>query len=133
MFLLHMLPLCSCPASAGAAETANGAVERMVLLGLTSRIIPNFAVRDSWLMVRLPAVMSSVARSAKEEASAKADGVGGWFVQTAAQSAAILTNAQRQAYTEETYTEDQSIMTFAREFSDSVLFRFQFLIMNTFL
>ena len=25
----------SCPASAGAAETANGAVERMVLLGLT--------------------------------------------------------------------------------------------------
>ena len=32
-----------CPASAGAAETANGAVERMVLLGLTSRIIPNFA------------------------------------------------------------------------------------------
>ncbi len=30
----------SCPASAGAAETANGAVERMVLLGLTSRIIP---------------------------------------------------------------------------------------------
>ena len=24
-----------CPASAGAAETANGAVERMVLLGLT--------------------------------------------------------------------------------------------------
>ena len=34
----------SCPASAGAAETANGAVERMVLLGLTSRIIPNFAV-----------------------------------------------------------------------------------------
>ena len=77
--------------------------------------------------------MSSVARSAKEEASAKADGVGGWFVQTAAQSAAILTNAQRQAYTEETYTEDQSIMTFAREFSDSVLFRFQFLIMNTFL
>ena len=84
-------------------------------------------------MVRLPAVMSSVARSAKEEASAKADGVGGWFVQTAAQSAAILTNAQRQAYTEETYTEDQSIMTFARELSDSVLFRFQFLIMNTFL
>ena len=29
----------SCPASAGAAETANGAVERMVLLSLTSRII----------------------------------------------------------------------------------------------
>ena len=28
-----------CPASAGAAETADGAVERMVLLGLTSRII----------------------------------------------------------------------------------------------
>ena len=25
----------SCPVSAGAAETANGAVERMVLLGLT--------------------------------------------------------------------------------------------------
>ena len=30
----------SYPASAGAAGTANGAVERMVLLGLTSRIIP---------------------------------------------------------------------------------------------
>ena len=29
----------SYPASAGAAETANGAVERMVLLGLTARII----------------------------------------------------------------------------------------------
>ena len=37
----------SCPASAGAAETANGAVERMVLLGLTSRIIPNFAAMRS--------------------------------------------------------------------------------------
>ena len=36
-----------CPASAGAAETANGAVERMVLLGLTSRIIPNFAAMRS--------------------------------------------------------------------------------------
>ena len=36
MFHLH-----PCPASAGAAETANGAVERMVLLGLTSRIISN--------------------------------------------------------------------------------------------
>ncbi len=34
----------SYPASAGAAETANGAVARMVLLGLTSRIIPNFVV-----------------------------------------------------------------------------------------
>ena len=34
-----------CPASAGAAETANGAVERMVLLGLTSRIISNFVAR----------------------------------------------------------------------------------------
>ena len=32
-----------CPASAGAAETANGAVERMVLLGLTSRIISKTA------------------------------------------------------------------------------------------
>ena len=30
-----------CPTSAGAAETANGAVERMVLLGLTARIISN--------------------------------------------------------------------------------------------
>ena len=37
--------LMSCPASAGAAETANGAVERMVLPGLTSRIISNFVVR----------------------------------------------------------------------------------------
>ena len=45
-----MLPLHPCPASAGAAETANGAVERMVLLGLTSRIIPNFVVRDSWFV-----------------------------------------------------------------------------------
>ena len=33
----------SCPASASAAETANGAVERMVLLGLTSRIISHVA------------------------------------------------------------------------------------------
>ena len=31
--------------SAGGAETANGAVERMVLLGLTSRIISNFVAR----------------------------------------------------------------------------------------
>ena len=31
--------------SAGAAETANGAVERMVLLGLTLRIISNFVAR----------------------------------------------------------------------------------------
>jgi len=31
-----------CPASAGAAEKANGAVERMVLLGLTARIIAYF-------------------------------------------------------------------------------------------
>ena len=30
--------------SAGAAETANGAVERMVLLGLTPRIIPKMVV-----------------------------------------------------------------------------------------
>ena len=36
--MFHLLPY---PASAGAAETANGAVERMVLLGLTSRIISN--------------------------------------------------------------------------------------------
>ena len=34
-------------ASADAAETANGAVERMVLLGLTSRIIPNFVAMRS--------------------------------------------------------------------------------------
>ena len=31
--------------SAGAAETANGAVKRRVLLGLTSRIISNFVAR----------------------------------------------------------------------------------------
>ena len=32
----------SCPASAGAAETANGAVERMVLLGLTGAYYTKF-------------------------------------------------------------------------------------------
>ena len=33
-----------------AAETANDAVERMVLLGLTACIISNFVVGDSWFV-----------------------------------------------------------------------------------
>ncbi len=44
-----------CPTSAGAAETANGAVERMVLLGLTgvyyTKIVWGAAARGSWCSV----------------------------------------------------------------------------------
>ena len=50
-----------CPASAGAAETANGAVERMVLLGLTGAYYTKF--RGNEITAR---TKSTAAQSAAE-------------------------------------------------------------------
>ena len=76
-----------CPASAGAAETANGAVERMVLLGLTGAYYTKF--RGNEITVRTKSICRANCRGAP----------------------ATLTHAQRQAYTVEHIQKGPTLLT----------------------